>query len=91
MHKLGFDRVDSAHYGLCEPKVFIQPYLLLLCVEGMSILLREAKTEERIHDINTCWGDLRISHLLLTDDNLIFFQDTINECQHLADISNFYE
>ena len=51
MHKLGFDRVDSAHYGLCEPKVFIQPYLLLLCVEGMSILLREAKTEERIHDI----------------------------------------
>ena len=69
MHKLGFDRVDSAHYRVCELKVFIQPYLLLLCVEGMSvllreaktkerfmisILLREAKTEERIHDINTC-------------------------------------
>ena len=59
MQKLGFNRVDSTHYGVCEPKVFIQPYLLLLCVEGMSILLREAKTEERIHDINTCWGGLR--------------------------------
>ena len=54
MHKLGFDRVDSAHYRVCELKVFIQPYLLLLCVEGMSVLLREAKIEERIHDINIC-------------------------------------
>ena len=59
MHKLGFDKVDSAQYGVCEPKVFIQPYLLLLCVEGMSVLLREAKTEEMIHDIDTCWGGLR--------------------------------
>lgn len=91
MHKLGFDRVDSAHYRVCELKVFIQPYLLLLCVEGMSVLLREAKIEERIHDINTCWGGSRISHLLFTDDNLIFCQDTINECQHWVDISNFYE
>ena len=54
MQKLGFNRVDSTHYGVCEPKVFIQPYLLLLCVEGMLVLLWEAKTEERIRDINTC-------------------------------------
>ena len=54
MQKLGFNRVDSTHYGVCEPQVFIQPYLLLLCVEGMLVLLREAKTEERIRDINTC-------------------------------------
>ena len=91
MHKLGFDRVYSAHYGVCKPKVLIQPYLLLLCVEGMSVLLREAKIEERIHDINTCWGGLRISHLLFTNDNLIFCHDTINECQYLVDISDFYE
>ena len=71
MHKLGFDKVDSAHYGVCEPKVFIQPYLLLLCVEGMSVLLREVKIKERIHDINTCWGGLRISHLLFADDKLM--------------------
>ena len=71
MHKLGFDRVYSAHYGVCKPKVLIQPYLLLLCVEGMSVLLREAKIEERIHDINTCWGGLRISHLLFADDKLM--------------------
>ena len=71
MHKLGFDRVDSTHYRVREPKVFIQPYLFLLCVEGMSVLLREAKTKERIHDINTCWGGLTISHLLFADDKLM--------------------
>ena len=54
IHKPGFDRVDSARCGVCEPKVFIQPYLLLLCVEGMLVLLREAKIDERFRDINTC-------------------------------------
>ena len=71
IHKPGFDRVGSARCGVCEPKVFIQLYLLLLCVEGMSVLLREVKTEERIQDINTCWGGLRISLLLFADDKLM--------------------
>jgi hypothetical protein len=43
----------------------LSPYLFLLCVEGLSALLREAKANNKIHGVAICRGGPKVSHLLL--------------------------
>jgi len=86
-----------------EPRGFINPsrdikqgdplslYLFLLCVEGFPNLLRKAKESENLHGILSCPNGVCISHLLFANDNFIFCQATVEECQRLIHLLGCYE
>jgi len=50
----------------------ISPYLFLLCLEGLSYLLRHAAEANILLGYSDCHGAPRISHLLFADDTIIF-------------------
>ena len=47
----------------------LSPYLFLFCAEGLSSLIRKVVTTNRLKGIQSCRGDVRISHLLFADDS----------------------
>ena len=58
----------------------ISPYLFLLCVEGLSAMLRKEEREGHIKGVAVCRRTPRISHLLFADDSIIFCKASISEC-----------
>ena len=50
----------------------ISPYLFLLCVEGLSAMLKKEEREGHIKGVVVCRGAPRISHLLFADDSIVF-------------------
>ncbi|KAL0457145.1 UNVERIFIED_CONTAM: putative mitochondrial protein [Sesamum latifolium] len=50
----------------------ISPYLFLLCTESFSSLLQRAEADGHIRGVSICRRAPSISHLLFTDDTLIF-------------------
>ena len=69
----------------------LSPYLFLLCAEGLPNLLRKAKESQNLHGIFSCPNGVCISHLLFANDNFIFCQATVEECQHLIHLLGCYE
>ena len=57
----------------------LSPYLLLLCAEGLSSLIRKAMKRQQLHGILSCTNGMCISHLLFVDDSFIFYQTTLEE------------
>ena len=86
-----------------EPKGFISPtrgikqgdllspYLYLLCVEGLSALLRKAEETRALKGVLSSQQGVCIRHLLFTNDSMLFCQATVEECQRLLAILGKYE
>lgn len=55
------------------------PYLILLCVEGLSNALDAATANGDIHVSRICPFAPSVSHLLFADGSFLFFQDTTEE------------
>ena len=59
----------------------LSPYLFLLCVKGLSALIKKAIADGLLEGISMCKGGPCLSHLFFADDSLIFCKATIEECE----------
>lgn len=67
----------------------LSPYLFLICAEAFSNMLIQAERNKQIRGLK--FGHhISISHLLFTDDSLIFSRASLKDCQHLKDIFDNY-
>ena len=58
----------------------LSPYLFLLCIEGLSAMLRKAKERHTLRGVKSSQHGVCISHLLFVDDSLLFCRATVNDC-----------
>lgn len=66
-------------------------YLFILCVEGLSNLIKQAERRGDIHGAQICKPAPIISRLLFTDDCFLFFRASQRECDTMKLILNKYE
>jgi len=69
----------------------LSPYLFILCVEGLSTLIRNAENRGDLHGVRVCRIALRISHLLFVDDCFLFFQVEESQAIVKKQIVTLYE
>ena len=104
--KLAMETVTIASYLVLingEPKGFItptrgiqqgnplSPYLFLMCVEGLSTLVRKAGETRVLKGIKSSQNGVWVSHILFADDSLLFCQATMEENQKLLQLLAQYE
>jgi hypothetical protein len=53
--------------------------LFIICAEGLTTLIRQAKARGDIYRVKICRNSPIISHLLFADDCLLFFRANIHE------------
>lgn len=61
----------------------LSPYLFLLCMEGLSRLLRDAERREAIHGIKIAPRSPPVSHLFFVDDSIVACKVSIDEVYEL--------
>ena len=69
----------------------LSPYLFLLCVEGLSALLRKAERDQKISGVSVCRGGPKISHMLFANDSLLFGRASSVDCHRLMEVLEKYE
>ena len=69
----------------------IFPYLFLICAEGLSAMLKKEEAIGHIKGISICRGVPRISHLLFTDDSIVFCRATVEESNRVMKVLEDYE
>ena len=69
----------------------ISPYLFLLCVEGLSAMLRREVRMGRIKGVSVCQGAPQIFHLFFPDDSIIFSKATLEEVNQVSQVLKEYE
>ena len=69
----------------------LSPYLFILCVEGLSTLLRRAEKDERLKGLPIARGGTRINHFFFVDDTLLFYRSSIVEWTRIHEILEIYE
>ncbi|KAL8134789.1 hypothetical protein AgCh_009705 [Apium graveolens] len=68
----------------------LSPYLFLFCVEGLSLALSKAVSEDVVHGIKVSISAPVISHLLFADDSFLFFRATSHEAMAVKNILEEY-
>lgn len=69
----------------------LSPYLFLLCVEGLSSLLKKAEENGNLHGCKISCNAPTITHLFFADDSFLFFRANKEGAQRIKDILNTYE
>ena len=69
----------------------LSPYLFLLCVEGLSTLIKASVCNGSMDGIAICCGGPKLSHLFFADDSLIFCKASLVECDSLQRVLEVYE
>jgi hypothetical protein len=69
----------------------LSPYLFIICVEGLSSLIRQFENRGDIHGVKICRTAPIVSHLLFADDCFLFFRAAENEAMTMKHILATYE
>lgn len=69
----------------------LSPYLFLICADGFSTLLHQAAKVNRLVGVSAGWNAPKMTHLLFTDDSLLFCKAEANVCKEIARILRTYE
>jgi hypothetical protein len=69
----------------------LSPYLFLIVAEGLSALLAQAKTDQRIFGVPVVAGGFRLNHLFFTDDSFLFCRANFTEWNNLFQVLQIYE
>lgn len=69
----------------------ISPYIYILCVEGLSSMLRRNEDAGLIHGVSIARGAPRISHMLFADDCYLFFRASGIKANVIKNVLRRYE
>ena len=69
----------------------LSPYLFLFVAEALSLLLQNACVSGTLKEFRLNKNAPGISHLLFTDDSLLFFKGSIDQALTIKNILNMYE
>ena len=69
----------------------ISLYLFLLCVEGLSAMLKREERVVHIKGVAVSREASRISHLLFADDSIVFYRAIVEECDRVIKVLEDYE
>ena len=69
----------------------LSPYLFILCAEGLSALIRDAKGRGELQGVSVCRNAPVLSHLLFADDCFLFFQAEESQANVMKRILTTYE
>lgn len=69
----------------------LSPYLFLLVTDGLHALLKKAEDDGDLRGVSLCPAGPRVSHLLFTDDNLVFCRATVSKYVKIQAILFQYE
>ncbi|CAN0875633.1 Transposon TX1 uncharacterized 149 kDa protein [Linum grandiflorum] len=69
----------------------LSPFLFVLCMEGLTTIMRKEKAEDRIHGVRVCRRAPEVSHLLFADDSFFFCRAGILEVRRLKELFQIYE
>ena len=68
----------------------ISPYLFLLAAEGLSCLLKSKIQSSSLSGIKVAASAPMVSHLLFTDDSLLFFKANRESAETVTNVLNTY-
>ncbi|XP_059627713.1 uncharacterized protein LOC132270551 [Cornus florida] len=68
----------------------LSPFLFLLCVEGLSFLLKQAECNHSIHGVKIGPSVPSVSHMLFADDFILFCRAEDPEVSNLMGILDLY-
>jgi hypothetical protein len=69
----------------------LSPYLFLFCVEGFSTLLKKAQDDNMLKGVNFGTDGPHVTHLLFTDDSIVFLEATVESMHALKEVLLAYE
>lgn len=69
----------------------LSPYLFLICVEGLSLSLRDAANDGRVSGCKIHEYAPAVTHLLFADDSFLFCKASMEEARVIKEILQRYE
>jgi len=69
----------------------LSPYLFIICVEGLSSLIRDAEIQGELTGTKVCRRAPPVSHLLFADDCFLFFKADEMQVNVMKNILSTYE
>lgn len=69
----------------------LSPYLVLICAEGFSALIRQHERLRLLEGFACARGAPRVSHLLFADDSVIFCRASLDNCGAIKHVLSAYE
>ena len=68
----------------------LSPYLFILCAEGLSFI-NQASQNRELNGISISQRCPQVSHLFFTDNSLLFYKASSQDCHKLTEIHTKYE
>ncbi|XP_074352348.1 uncharacterized protein LOC141691513 [Apium graveolens] len=69
----------------------LSPYLFIICVEGLTRLIRQYETTKLLHGIKICRKSPLISHLLFADDSYVYCKAELEDARKVLELLSIYE